>query len=183
MKRLFPMLLAVCLMLTGCAKRDIRSGFEAFSQRITESGALSVTANVRAEYEDKTARFTLGYEEDGEGATVTVLAPELIAGISARVDSGSTSLQYDSVVLDTGSLDNFGLSPMSSLPVLVEAMRSAHLDSCWEENGLSVLQLEPEDELKCTLWLEGESLTPLRAELISGGRVTVYIEISDWNEG
>ena len=96
---------------------------------------------------------------------------------------GGTQLQYDTVVLDTGALDNFGLSPMSSLPVLLGAMRTGHLDSHWEENGMTVLQLEPEDELKCRVWFESESMTPTQAELISQGRVTVYMEISDWNEG
>ena len=183
MRRLYPLLLCLCLMLTGCQRRDIQAEFEALSSRLAESGSLSFTANVRAEYEDKTARFTLGYEENAEGGTVTVLAPELIKGIKAHVGPGGTQLQYDSVVLDTGSLDNFGLSPLSSLPVLLQALKAAHLDSFWEEDGMSVLQLEPEDQLKCTVWFESESMIPLRAEIASGGRVTVYIEISDWNEG
>ena len=177
------LLFAFCLVLTGCERRDIKAEFEAFSARLEGTESLSFTANIRAEYEDKTARFTLGYEENSEGGTVTVLAPELIAGVKAHVSPGGTSLQYDTVVLDTGSLDSFGLSPLSSLPVLVQAMRDAHLDTYWEEDGMTVLQLEPEDELKCRVWFEPEGMTPLRAELISAGRVTVYIELSQWNEG
>ena len=182
MKRLYPILLCLCLVLTGCQRHDIESEFSALSQRLNQAQFLSFTANIRAEYEDKTARFTLSYEEDSEGGTVTVIAPELIQGIKARVAPGGTQLQYDTVVLDTGALDNFGLSPLSSLPLLVKAMKSAHLDSCWEEDGIRVLQLQPEDELKCTVWFD-EAMRPLRSELISGDRVAVYIEISNWNEG
>lgn len=177
------LLFALCLLLTGCQRRDIKAQFDAFSTRLQDTAMLSFTANIRAEYEDKTARFTLGYEENAEGGTVTVIAPELIKGVKAHVSPGGTSLEYDTVVLDTGALDNFGLSPMSSLPVLLGAMRTGHLDSHWEENGMTVLQLEPEDELKCRVWFEPESMTPTQAELISQGRVTVYMEISDWNEG
>ena len=181
MKRVYPLLLMLCIVLTGCQRRDIEAEFDAFSSELSEQNALSFTANIRAEYENKTARFTLGYEEDAEGGTVTVLAPEIIKGIKARVSPGSTSLEYDTVMLDTGALDNLGLSPLSSLPLMVQALKSAHLDSFWEEDEQLVLQLEPDDGIKCTVWFEPESMIPLRAEIISGGRVTVFIEISDWN--
>lgn len=181
MKRLYPLLLCLCLLLTGCRNRDVQAEFESFSKTLGELNSLSFTAGVRAEYENKTARFSLAYEEDASGGTVTVLAPELIKGIRAHVSPGGTQLEYDSVILDTGALDSFGLSPLSSLPLLVQAMKSAHLDSFWEEDEMLVLQLEPEDGLKCTVWFEDTTMRPLRAEIISGGRVTVYIEISDWN--
>ena len=183
MKKLcLSLLLVLSFLLTGCQRRDIEAKFDSFSTELSNAQNLSFTANIRAEYEDKTARFTLGYEEDSEGASVTVIAPELIAGVSARIAQGDTSLHYDTVVLDTGSLDSFGLSPMSSLPVLVKALRTAHLDSFWEEDGMTVLQLQPEDELKCRVCFD-EDMCPVRAELISGDRVTVYMEISNWNEG
>lgn len=181
MKRIYPLLLMLCIVLTGCQRRDIESEFASFSEELSQRDTLSFTANIRAEYENKTARFTLGYEENAEGGTVTVLAPELIKGIKARVSPGSTSLEYDTVVLDTGALDNFGLSPLSSLPLMVQAMKNAHLDSFWEEDDLLVLQLEPDDGVKCTVWFAQGSMLPLRAEIASGERVTVFIEISDWN--
>ena len=184
MKKLcLPLLLALSFLLTGCQRRDIESKFDSFSTQLSNAQYLSFTANIRAEYEDKTARFTLSYEEDSEGSTVTVIAPELIAGVTARIAPGGTQLEYDTVVLDTGALDNFGLSPMSSLPRLVQTLKCSHVDSYWEEDGMRVLSLEPTDELKCSVWFEGEEMTPLRAEMISGGRVKVFVEISDWNKG
>ena len=181
MKRLYPLLISLCLLLTGCQRRDIQAEFDIFSKTLAASETLSFTADIRAEYESKTARFSLSYEQDSSGATVTVLAPELIKGIKAHVSPGESRLEFESVVLDTGALDSFGLSPLSSLPLMVQAMKSAHLDSFWEEDDMLVLQLEPEDGLKCTAWFNSYDMTPLRAEIISGGRVTVYIEISDWN--
>ena len=124
MKRLLlPLLLSVCLLLPGCGKSRAESEFEAFVGRLNAVQELRFTAKVRAEYEHKTARFTLAYEENAEGGRVTVLAPELIHGVSARFAPGGTTLEYDSVVLDTGSLDSFGLTPMSALPVLLHALR------------------------------------------------------------
>lgn len=184
MKRsIFPLLLCLCLLLTGCGKSKAETAFEAFSETLGETEALSFTAQVRAEYEHKTARFTLSYSEDADGGRVTVLAPELIRGVSARVASGGTTLEYDSVVLDTGSLDSFGLSPLSSMPVFVRALRTGHVDSAWEDDGKHAVQLEPEDGLRCTVWFEPAEMTPLRAELITDGRVTVVLEIREWNLG
>ena len=70
---------------------------------------------------------------------------------------------------------------MSSLPVLVSAMRDGGLDSFWAEDGKLVYQLVASDELICTVWFEPEEMTPVRAELICDGRVTVYLDISDWS--
>ncbi len=184
MKRFFlPLLLCLFLPLTACGKAKGEEAFAHFAERLNACEQLRLTANVRAEYEHKTARFTLLYEENAEGGRVTVMAPELIRGVSARVSPGSSTLEYDSVVLDTGSLDSFGLSPLSSLPAMLRAMRIGHVDSVWEEDGKTVVQLVPDDELRCCVWFEKETMRPLRAELITDGRVSVYVEISEWSEG
>lgn len=182
MKRILLLLLCAALLLPGCGKQRGESDFRAFSEGLNAAEALSFTAQVRAEYEHKTARFTLSYEEDGDGGRVTVLAPELIRGVTARVRPGSSTLEYDTVVLDTGSLDSFGLSPLSSLPAMLRAMRMGRLDSVWEEDGKTVALLEPDDTLRCCVWFSKGEMRPLRAELITDGRVTVYVEISDWKE-
>lgn len=181
MKRLcLPVLLAFCLLLTGCGSKAAKKQFEKFSEELAGSAALSFTAQMRAEYEDKTVQFTLQYEKDETGCAVTVLAPELIAGVKARVAGGDTALEYDGMIIDTGTLDSYGLTPMSALPVLVQAMTAGHLDSYWQENGMTVMQLIPNDHLTATVWFEGGSLVPVRAELISEGRVTVSCDIESW---
>ena len=183
MKRcLFLLLLSLALLLTGCGKNRGESDFRAFSERLNNLETLSFSAQVRAEYEHKTARFALSYAEDGEGGRVTVVAPELIQGVTAHVSPGSSTLEYDTVVLDTGSLDAFGLSPLSSLPAMLRAMRTGHVDSVWEEDGKTVVMLESDDTLRCCVWFSKE-MRPVRAELSRDGRVTVYLDISDWAEG
>ena len=183
MKRILIPVLLCAVLLSACGKNRGESEFRAFSERLNGLDALSFTAQVRAEYEHKTARFGLAYEESGGTGRVTVLAPELIRGVSASVKPGSSTLEYDSVVLDTGSLDSFGLSPLSSLPAMLRAMRLGHVDSVWEEDGKTVVLLEPDDGLKCTVWFSKGEMKPLRAELITDGRVTVFVELSDWKTG
>ena len=177
-----PIIIAISLLLSGCGRsEETKAAYDSFSQQLAASGSVSFTAALRAEYEHKTARFTLSYAEDVSGACVTVLSPQLIAGVSAHVRGGDTQLQYDGVMLATGELDGFGLSPMSALPELVSALKAGYLDSFWEEDGKTVYQLIPNDRLICTVWFEPGDMTPVRAELISEGRVTVYADISDWS--
>ena len=183
MKRLIIPFFLCVLLLTACGRTRREGDYRAFAERLNSLESLSFTAQVRAEYEHKTARFGLAYEEDGEGGRVTVLAPELIRGVSARVKPGSSTLEYDSVVLDTGSLDSFGLSPLSSLPAMLRAMRQGHVDCIWEEDGKTAVTLEADDALRCTVWFSEPDMRPMRAELITDGRVTVFVDISDWTEG
>lgn len=181
MKRLcLPVLLVFCLLLSGCGTRAAKKQYEEFSQTLEEKTSLSFVGELCAKYEDKSVEFTLQYQSDENGCTVTVLEPELLAGVSAHIAKDSTALEYDGMIIDTGELDSYGLSPMSALPVLVEAMMNGHLDSHWEEAGQTVLKLVLNDHLTASVWFDKEMI-PTAAELISDGRVTVSCEISDWN--
>ena len=181
MKRLCPVLLLCCLLLTGCGGAKIKESYQKFADGLNARTDLSFTAEIRAEYEDKTASFTLLYTEYADGCNVEILSPGLVKGIRARLEKGETRLEYGSVMLDTGELDGYGLSPMSALPALVKALREGHLDACWTEDGKTVLQLIADDCLTATVWLESGSMTPMRAELSSYGRVRVFCTITDWN--
>ena len=180
-KSLLPLLLCVCLLLSGCGGRAEETRFARFSEFLSARDTLSFTAELRAEYEDKTLRFTLAYQKDAEGQTVQVLKPERIAGIRARLGAGSGTLEYEGLILDTGPLDPYGLTPMNALPKLVEALCTGHLDSHWSEEGHPVFRLILDDQLSVSVWFEPESMTPLYAELQSGDKVCVFCGISDWN--
>ena len=182
MKRTLSLLLTVfcTLSLCACGTSSAEKQFLSFSKNLSQSEEISFRADVRAEYETKTARFTLRYDEDSDGAAVTVLAPELIAGVTAHIDKGSTTLNYDTVVLDTGMLDSLGLSPMSSLPLIVKAMKTGYVRNISREKDVLAVEVTPEDGYRCTLRFSQKDMRPLSAQLVSGNRVTVHLEFSDW---
>lgn len=183
MKKLYlPLLLCFTLLLTGCGNSSARSDVEKFSASLNELDELNFTSRIRAEYDDRSAEFTLDYTEDADGCRVTVTSPEIIKGVSARISTGETALEYDGVALDTGLLDDFGLSPMSALPILVDAMRTGYLDSAWEEDEELVAIFIPSDELSVEVRFDRYTKLPVSAELASGGRVRVFAEISGWNK-
>lgn len=179
MRRLLPFLLALSLLLCGCANRAHDRG-QIFAEGLGARRDLAFTAEVRAEYEDRSFSFTLSCQENEEGCTVMVLAPDMLKGVKARLNAGESQLSYEEVTLDTGPLDRYGLSPLSSLPTLLRAVREGHMDSAWIEGEQCVGEWILEDGLSAQVWFEGDSLTPTHAELISDGRVTVFMDITDW---
>ncbi len=176
-KVLLPILLSFVL-LCGCGK-NAEASFNQFALQVAAAEEIDFTANVRAEYTNKTAEFKLGYEQNSDGAVVEILEPELVAGIKARVAPDSTTLEYEGVILDLGMLTDSDLSPMSALPLLAKTIREGHIDIAWTEEDMLVARLIPKDDVTVTLWLDSE-LTPLNAEITYKENTVIFIEISDW---
>lgn len=185
MKRNITILLAVlCLLLCGCGGNEA-AAFESFRSELQNADAISFTASVRAEYEDKTAEFELAFSMADDEYTVEILEPSSVAGIKARVKSGETHLDYDGAILDIGRLTDRGLCPMSALPYLMDALKDSYADLAWTEDGLLTVSLVPSDDMRITLWIDENE--PQNAEITYNEKTVVFIEIDDWeiseNEG
>ena len=180
MKRIcLPVLLILCLLLSACSSAA-EGKFRAFSEDLAARDSLHFKAKLRAEYPDRTLDFTLDYAlQDGE-QRVTVLEPESIRGVRARLLPGETRLEYEGLLLDAPALGCAELSPMSALPLLVETLRRGHLDSHWQEGGALAVQLILTDELRATVRFEPESMRPVSAELFCADRLVIACEITDW---
>ena len=174
------LVLLPCLLLTACGTRDEEKLFRDFSESLNARHDLSFVGKLRAEYPDRSVEFQLHYEEKDDCAVVTVLAPELISELSVEIHEGESVLEYNSLVIDTGALDDDGLSPLTALPAIAKALRTGYIDAVREEGGELVFTLIPDDGVKAEVWFEPSAMTPLHAELISGGKVTVYCDIESW---
>lgn len=177
LKKLLPLMISLVL-LCGCADNGEES-FDQFVKGVSEAETVSFSADVRAEYSDKTAEFTLRYSQSEESAEVEITQPETVAGIKARVTGDALSLEYDGAILDIGSFGDTELSPMSALPLLVRSMTDAHVDITWREDDMIAARLVPSDDLTVTLWLSNE-LVPLNAEISYKEQTVIFIEINDW---
>ena len=182
MKRiLLPLLLIACLFLSGCGDHAAEKRFTDFSEGLAAKETLSFCADMRVEYADHTLEFTLAYARDADGQTITVQKPERIAGIRAHLAPGSNTLEFEGLILDTGPLDPYGLTPMNALPKLVELLSTGHVDTHWESDGFPVYRLILDDHLSASVWFDPSDMIPTRAEIQSDETVHIFCDLYNWS--
>ena len=150
------------------------------------SAELAVTAD----YGQRVYEYglTLEYRREGE-CVLTVISPEAVAGVTARLKDGSGSLEYDGVWVETGPLDEDGMSPMDAVPVLLEYAREGFIAECameeWEQTQvLRVICRDPEAQAgtgrECSLWFDPDSHALLRGELSRDGYTVIQCAFADF---
>ena len=150
MRRLTACVLMMTLLLSGCtAGRAGETPEEAaLALRETYQALAGWFAGVDVSvcYSETVYDFTLDVQWR-EGETVlTVTAPELVAGITARIAQGETVLEYDGAGLSLGLLDGKGLTAVSAIPWLMEQVDQGYMAKCaWAGEGGELLQITFQD--------------------------------------
>lgn len=185
MRRKIPAVLTAALLLsllTACGRRDGETALDGLREELSRSSRTAISADVTADSGESAQLYSLDMVSADGAATVTVTAPEEIAGISARVADGGATLEYDGVILRADALAANGLSPVTALPMLLDAIERGFVDGAWSEGGGFAVKLVTDDEMTVTLRLS-EDGRPEYAEFISAesGRVLVSCEITDFS--
>lgn len=184
-----PLLLSLCLAgCTGTAQEnqlalDLRTAFLSMEGC---SGAMEV----EADYGQRVYQYTVAFSgTQAEGLTLVITAPQEVAGITAHVAEGQTWLTFDGVRLETGPLNQEGLSPLDALPAFLTAMQSgciAESGSEWlgEREAFRLCCRDPAEEpgqgLETVLWFDKEEKTLLQGELRSAGSTVVRCVFSSF---
>lgn len=182
-RRMLAALMTALLLvpLAACGGDAAEQAVEELRASMAE-GEAELTALVTAWGQDGTrSEYTLRCVSSAQGSEVEALAPELIAGVRARLDAEGAALEYEGLILDAGEVAE-GLSPVTALPKLYEALRTAYVELAWTEGGESVASLVPEDELGLTLRLDGSG-APVSAEFTSreSGRTLITCRIDGFS--
>lgn len=185
--RLIPLLL-LCL-LTGCAggTDDNDTVLDLRSEILSRTGC-SGTMTLTADYGQRVYSYEVDFtEEEDEGLTLTLTAPEAVAGITAVVREGQTALEYDGVRLETGPLNDEGLSPLDALPMFLTALESGYIaETCSEQVGesehLRICCRDPERDpgqgTEVIVWFDKAQKTLQRGEIRSDGFAVIQCEFS-----
>lgn len=170
------------LLLTGCAGGGggNKAEEEALTLRTTylEADGFSGKAELTADYGQRVCQYQVDVEA-GEETTLTITAPDTVAGITARAVEGNTFLDYEDLVLETGPLDPEGLSPMSAVPALLEAVKSGYITACsFPEDGVLRVDCgdpdrEPDMGRTVSMWFDRSSGTMLKGEISVDGTLVV----------
>ena len=154
MRKLLSCVLMMALLLSGC-KGDEDNSPEAAALALRDTyqnmAGWTSAVDITAEVGDKVFDFTLDASWRKEGETVlTITAPELLAGITARITDGETVLEYDGAGLSLGLLDGRGLTAVSAVPWVMEQIGSGYMAKCaWAGENKALLEItfrDPEAE-------------------------------------
>ena len=182
MRRIISCVLMMTLLLTGCGKNDADSPEQLAAQIRAEYLSLSgffATVELCADYGEQVFDFTVNASWERDGDTVlTVTKPDLIAGITARIRDGETVLEYDGAGLSLGMLDLSGLTPVSSIPALMDCITTGYMARCsWSGEGegreLEILcrdpNAAPQEGVEYLLYFDPVAHTLKRAEVSVDG--------------
>lgn len=185
------MTLLLTMALCGCVSSEeesdltlqLRSDFLAMEGC---TGAVTLTADYGQRVYEYTAEFS-GTEK--EGYTIVLTSPEEVAGITALIQSGQTYLTYDDIRLETGPLDDQGLSPLDALPALVKAMQTGYIAETGSEllgdtDTLRLCCRDPDQPagkgLETVLWFDKAGKTLVQGELRLDGATAVRCAFSSF---
>ena len=197
MRKLLPCVLMMTLLLSGC---KAGGGGEESPENLAalirgeylNLTAWTATVSVTADYGQRVYDFVLdvSWEKDGE-TVLTVVEPELIAGITARLKEDGAYLEYDGASLSTGPLTGEGMTPLEAVPFLMGQLTSGDMARCVYENwdGSQVLKVECRDPegaegagSECALYFDPDDHGLLRAELSYDGAVVLTAEFTDFTK-
>lgn len=175
--------LALCaLLLTGCsgAAEEIQRGMQLRSALLGCSHC-SFDVEVTADYGDALHRFSLECGSDSQGdLRFTVTQPESIAGIQGTIAHGTGKLTFPDTAVQFDLMADDQLSPVSGPWILLNGLRSGHLQAAGMEGELLRLSLADgfeEDALYLDVWLNGQN-QPIRGEVLYDGRRILSMEVS-----
>lgn len=167
-----PMLM---LLLTACSAAEEENVVTVLQQQYAAVEYATMEAEVLCHYGDEVREYTLLCAYTPQTSTVTVLAPENLAGITAQVENGALTLRYDDISLDTGTYASADVSPVVALPKLMEAAAWGYPAEQSEEmlgERLCIrlgCDLNGESDTVYTTWFDKETLLPLQSEISVGG--------------
>lgn len=181
MKKLCLITPLLCLLLCGCGKNPALESYYEFSEALRGCDEVSFIAAVRAEYPDRRFDFVLNCEKSSDGCLVTVIEPECIEGISVKLVGTAAELRLGTVIADTGALEGLGLSPVSAMPLIFEALERGFPDACWVEGDYNCWKLITDDDTSLLIRCDAQNKTPVSAEIISQGRVVIFCTFQCFN--
>lgn len=193
MRKSLTCVLMITLLLTGCGRSKADSPEQLAALIRTEYLSLSGWSSdveLSAVYEEQVFDFKIRAEWEREGETVlTVLEPELLEGITARIRKGESLLEYDGAGVSLGVLDMNGLTPVTAIPALMACITGGYMARCsWTGEGegkqLAVFCRDPKigegEGTEFFLYFEPSTHALLRAEISTGGVMCVKMTFLDF---
>ncbi len=186
-KHFLALMISLSLLMTGCGESGADMG-ERLGETYGDFLSAEMTARVDFTYAGQLRSYTLHCVMKEEGVSeVEVLAPEHLAGIRAVFDGEKQSLIFEDLCLDAGGVSREKISPAAVLPMLVDALGKGYVFETREESrggvdccyaGLDTTG--GEGKILYGVWLDGETLAPLYAEISVENKIIFTVEFTEF---
>ncbi len=190
MRKCLICVLMTTLLLAGCGQERGNEGEELALTIRGEYLAMdgcAARAAVTADYGQRVYRYEMAVAVSGEETLLTLAAPETVAGLTARMSGGENLLEFDGISVETGPLDENGLTPVSAVPALLEAARSGYITACALEEDGAVLRVDcgdpagsPGTGAETALWFDAATHALTRGEISTDGFRVILCEFSEF---
>lgn len=162
-----------------------RSAYLALQQG---TAMCSLTADYGERVYDYELVLTLSQVEGVYHSTLSLTAPEELAGISVTQEGmgAESRLVWEDLILETGDFSQEGLSPMTAIPLMLETLCSGYLESVSirNEGVLELYSRNPDvptgEGLELVLWLNSESYALLGGEIYQDGLRVISCEMKQF---
>ena len=175
-QRLFAALMILPLLLAACGASGDEEKVTAFCDTL-QNQTVSCEAEILSRIGGESETFALSCAESEQGSEITLRAPETLSGVTAHVGADA-SLSFDGLVIPVPAE---GLSPLSAVPTLLNALRRGHLDLVWREGDTLTAQIIQTDDLAVRVYFSPEGL-PAAASFIDRGTETITCTITQWTQ-
>lgn len=196
-KRLCALMMIIPLLTScGAGERSGKKSADELALAIrTEYLAMttcSATMDIIADYGQRVYEYTISmsWKKDSE-TLLTVIAPETIAGIKARLKNGTGYLEFEGASLETGVIFSDGLSPIEAAPAILNYILSGFIAECDFETVGDRQQLwfccrdpqaSPGTGTEAAFWFDAESHAVLKAEVYSEGYTVIQCNFTDFTK-
>ncbi len=184
MRRALLLVLTIALVFLCACGGGEEERLQEMRTELDPAGEIVLTAVLTAQSEEKILEYTLSCGYTGGDTTVTILAPESVAGITAQVSGEELALSYGDAALELELLTETGVAPVAVLPSMISALLEGHLQSTSTgthgETDCIVGEFFADDGLTVSLWFQETDLVPVYGELWENGVRVAWCEISDW---
>ena len=187
MKRTVSLFLAAVMLFTlaSCGGKNSAADLaQSVREQYENAESITTTADLRADYGENIYDFTVTYTGGSENGTLSILAPDTIAGSSVKIENGDVSAQLDSASVYMGDLDSIGKSPACVIAAIIRAWREGYMEDMCFENGsggkVLAVTYETSNDTKVISYFDADSLVPLNAEILYDGAAVIFCTFNEF---
>ncbi len=170
--------------LTGCSlfNKDSAPSVYRIGEHYKAVNALTMHVAISADFPEHMSEYKVKYAHNKESNDIIeIIEPEEVSGVKISVQQGKTEIVFDGARLETGAVDNAGLTPLNAIPKLIEQWSNGKVtESCVDSrNGVDTIMIVHEDDtekLEYRTWFNISDYTPVYSEIFADGKSAICCE-------